>query len=138
MKQIVIDAGPLIALFYAKDTYHSLGIAGFTQLDKSKTILLTPLPIVFEVYKWLLQRTTPEVAQNTLKTMAESLHFISINDAMYLEVQALVFSLPQWRGSLEDATVAITALRYRCPIWTLNFRDFSIFQNIEFWNPNPK
>jgi hypothetical protein len=86
------------------------------------------LPIVFEVYKWLLQRTTPQVAQNTLKTREESLHFISMDDAMYLEVQSLVFSLSQWRGSLEDATVAITALRYRCSIWTLHFRDFGIFK----------
>jgi predicted nucleic acid-binding protein len=137
LKQIVLDAAPVIALFYAKDTYHSLCVEGFTQLSQSRTILLTPLPIVFEVYKWLLQRTTPQVAQNTLKTMEESLHFITMDDAMYLEVQSLVFSLPQWRGSLEDATVAITAIRYRCPIWTLNFRDFSIFKNIEFWNPVP-
>ncbi|MGL5938869.1 MAG: type II toxin-antitoxin system VapC family toxin [Waterburya sp.] len=69
--------------------------------------------------------------------MNESLHFISMDNAMYDEVQDMVFSLPQWHGSLEDATVAITALRYRCPIWTLNFRDFSIFNNLEFWNPDP-
>lgn len=136
MKQIVIDAGPIIALFYVKDTYHTQCVAGFTQLHQSRTILLTPLPIVFEVYKWLLQRTTPQVAQNTLKTMEESLHFLSMDDATYDEVQAMIFSLPQWRGSLEDATVAITALRYRCPIWTLNFRDFGIFKNLEFWNPD--
>lgn len=59
MKQLVVDAGPIIALFYAKDTYHSQGVAGFTQLSKAKTVLLTPMPIVFEVYKWLLQRTSP-------------------------------------------------------------------------------
>jgi predicted nucleic acid-binding protein len=137
LKQIVIDAGPLIALFYAKDTYHTQCVKGFVQLHQSRTILLTPLPIVFEVYKWLLQRTTPQVAQNTLKTMEESLHFLNMDDAMYNEVQAMIFCLPQWRGSLEDATVAITALRYYCPIWTLNFRDFNIFKNIEFWTPDP-
>ncbi len=92
MKQIVIDAGPLIALFYAKDTYHTQCVTGFTQLHQSRTILLTPLPIIFEVYKWLLQRTTPQVAQNTLKTMEESLHFLSMDDAMYDEVQAMIFS----------------------------------------------
>jgi predicted nucleic acid-binding protein len=95
------------------------------------------LPIVFEVYKWLLQRTTPQIAQNTLKTMEKSLHFISIDDVIYDEVKAMILALPQWQGSLEDATLAIIALRYRCPIWTLNFRDFGIFKNLEFWNPDP-
>lgn len=62
MKQLVIDAGPLIGLFYAKDTHHAQCVTGFTQLTQAKTALLTPIPIVFEVYKWLLQRTTPQVA----------------------------------------------------------------------------
>jgi predicted nucleic acid-binding protein len=64
-------------------------------------------------------------------------HLDAYLNAMYDEIQAMIFSLPQWRGSLEDATVAITALRYRCPIGTLNFRDFAVFKNLEFWNSDP-
>lgn len=74
MKQIVLDAGPLIALFYSKDTYHEQCVVGFSQLVEKNTLLLTPLPIVFEVYKWLLQRTQPKVAQRTLLTMNDSLY----------------------------------------------------------------
>jgi len=73
LKQLVLDAGPLIALFSTKDTDHRICKAGFEQLSQSQTILLTPLPIVFEVYKWLLHRTTPAVAQNTLDVMQKSL-----------------------------------------------------------------
>ena len=48
MKQVVLDAGPLIGLFYAKDTYHEQCVKGFQQLAKQKTILLTPIPIIFD------------------------------------------------------------------------------------------
>ncbi len=135
MKQIVVDAGPLIGLFYAKDTYHSQCVEGFRQLTQSNTLLLTPLPIIFEVYKWLLQRTRPEVAQHTLLTMNDSLHVLAMDAEAFIQLQNVVTQLPRWKGSLEDATVMMTALQYRCPIWTYNFRDFSIFSALEFWNP---
>ncbi|MEO1635569.1 MAG: type II toxin-antitoxin system VapC family toxin [Cyanobacteria bacterium J06631_9] len=135
MKQIVLDAGPLIALFYAKDTYHAQGVAGFSQLIESDTLLLTPVPIIFEVYKWLLQRTRPEIAQKTLLTMNDSLHILTIDAEAFSQLQTAIAQLPQWKGSLEDATVMLTGLQYGCPVWTYNFRDFSIFSSLEFWNP---
>jgi predicted nucleic acid-binding protein len=135
LKQIVLDAGPLIALFYSKDTYHTQCVAGFRQLIESNTLLLTPLPIVFEVYKWLLQRTRPEVAQKTLLTMSDSLHILTMDAEAFSQLQNAVAQLPQWQGSLEDATVMLTALQYRCPVWTYNFRDFSLFSALAFWNP---
>ncbi|MEL6319858.1 MAG: type II toxin-antitoxin system VapC family toxin [Cyanobacteria bacterium J06626_14] len=135
MKQIVLDAGPLIALFYAKDTYHAQCVAGFRQLIESNTLLLTPLPIIFEVYKWLLQRTTSKVAQQTLLTMNDSLHILTVDAEAFSQLQTAIAQLPQWKGSLEDATVMLTGLQYGCPVWTYNFRDFSIFSSLEFWNP---
>jgi hypothetical protein len=39
-----------MGLFYAKDTHHADGVKGFQQLTQQQTILLTPIPIVFEVY----------------------------------------------------------------------------------------
>ncbi len=135
MKQIVLDAGPLIALFYAKDTYHKQCVDGFRQLIESNILLLTPLPIVFEVYKWPLQRTRPAVAQNTLLAMNDSLHILTMDLEAFSQLQTAVAQLPQWQGSLEDATVMLAALQYCCPVWTYNFRDFSIFSALEFWNP---
>ncbi|MEM6449753.1 MAG: type II toxin-antitoxin system VapC family toxin [Cyanobacteria bacterium P01_D01_bin.105] len=93
------------------------------------------MPIVFEVYKWLLQRTRPEVAQKTLLTMQDSLHILTIDTEDFSQLKTVITQLPQWQGSLEDATVMLTALQYRCPVWTYNFRDFSIFSGLEFWNP---
>jgi predicted nucleic acid-binding protein len=136
VKQIVIDAGPLIALFHAKDTDHQICVIGFTQLIQNRTQIIAPVPIVYEVYKWLLQKTSSAIAQKTLRDMEESLYFVLLDQDTLQAVQTMVVNLPEWKGSLEDATVAVMALRYRCPVWTLNYRDFSLFQSLEFWNPN--
>lgn len=135
MNYLTIDAGAFIGLFYAKDTYHQQCVEGFAQLAKQKTILLTPIPIVFEVYKWLLQRTHSTTAQHALEVMEESLHFIEIGLADWADLKVMLLKLPQWQGSLEDASVALVALRYRCPIWTYNFRDFTVFKGLDFWIP---
>lgn len=135
MQQLVIDAGPLIALFYGKDTHHAECIVGFEQLSREKVILLSPIPIVFEVYKWLLQRVGSKVAQSTLDVMEESLHLVALSKVDFQELRAMIRILPSWHGSLEDTTVIFTAHRYHCPVWTLNFRDFGMFKALEFWNP---
>ncbi len=136
MKQLILDAGPLIALFYAKDSYHQKAVNGFSQLSKEKTKLITPIPIIFEVYKWLLNRGGSLLAQNTLCVMEKSLYSVVLNDSDFIQLQTMIKSLPDWQGSLEDATVIIIANKYNSPIWTLNYRDFGRFKNLEFWNPN--
>jgi hypothetical protein len=47
----------------------------------------------------------------------------------------MLVQLPRWQGSLEDAAVIFIAMRYRCPVWTYNFRDFAAFKALEFWTP---
>lgn len=135
MKQLLLDAGPLIGLFYAKDTYHEACVSGFQQLTQQQTILLTPIPIVFEVYKWLLQRNQPAIAQNALQVMQESLHLLPLTEDDFQNLTAFIASLSKWQGSLEDGTVALKALQYRSPVWTYNFRDFGVFKTLTFWNP---
>lgn len=135
MNYLSVDAGPFIGLFYEKDTYHQQCVQGFTQLAKNKTILITPIPIVFEVYKWLLQRTTPAIAQQALQVMEDTLHLVEINKDDLADLKAILLQLPHWQGSLEDAAVIFIALRYRCPVWTYNFRDFAAFKALDFWTP---
>ncbi|MEO0949563.1 MAG: PIN domain-containing protein [Cyanobacteria bacterium J06641_5] len=135
MRQIVIDAGPLIGLLYAKDRDREQCRRGFAELASSKTAIVTPLPIVYEVYKWLLQRASPDSAQNALQIMQESMHVVPLDRADFERVCELARSLHRWQGSLEDATVAVLGLRYRCPVWTLNFRDFGAIKTLQFWMP---
>ena len=135
MKYLTIDAGPFIGLFYAKDNYHQQCVNGFAQLAKDKTVLLTPIPIIFEVYKWLLQRTTPVIAQRALQTMEDSLYLIEFTKVDLIDIKSFLLQIPQWEGSLEDATVILVALRYQGLVWTYNFRDFSAFKTLNFWTP---
>ncbi len=135
MKQLILDAGPLIALFYEKDSYHDEALIGFTQLKQQKTQLITPIPIIFEVYKWLLNRGSVSLAQKTLAVMENSLYSVTLCDADFVQLQIMIQSLSNWQGSLEDATVILVAQKYNAPIWTLNYRDFSRFKNLNFWNP---
>jgi predicted nucleic acid-binding protein len=67
--------------------------------------------------------------------MSDSLHILTMDAEAFSQLQNAVAQLPQWQGSLEDATVMLTALQYRCPVWTYNFRDFSLFSALAFWNP---
>jgi hypothetical protein len=82
-------------------------------------------------------KTKPHYCPENLTDHGRELIFFLLDENIFTSVRIMITSLPKWKGSLEDATVAVTALRYRCPVWTLNYRDFSIFQSLEFWNPDP-
>lgn len=132
----MLDAGPLIAFFNSKDTDHLTCKAGFEQLLEAGTTLVTPIPIVFEVYKWFLQKNNPAKAKTVLDAMRKVLTIVTLSQQEIDEIYAMAEALPEWTGSLEDATVIMLAQRHRCPVWTLNYRDFGIFRSLEFWNPD--
>jgi predicted nucleic acid-binding protein len=48
----------------------------------------------------------------------------------------LAGAIRDWAGTLEDAVVAVTALRLRVPVWTLNVRDLGARPELRFWNPS--
>jgi predicted nucleic acid-binding protein len=135
LPRLVLDAGPLIALFAAQDLDHPTAKQGFGQLFQDRTQLITPIPIIYEVYKWLLYETSPTVAQSALRVMRQSLHEVAVDSIELEAVQALIALIPKWKGSLEDATVILYAQQLNCPVWTLNYRDFGVFTNLSFWNP---
>jgi predicted nucleic acid-binding protein len=135
LKQLILDAGPLIGLFYSRDTYHQECVQGFAYLRNQRVALVVPIPILFEVYKWLLQRTHVEEAQQALAVMTDSFHPVALSHEDFGALQAMVLRLPDWKGSLEDGTVVMTALRYQSPLWTYNYRDLAQFKSLEFWTP---
>jgi predicted nucleic acid-binding protein len=135
IRQIVIDAGPLIAYLDARDNRHTECSRGFDQLIEARTRLLCPMPIVFEVYRKLLQKTYPREAQEALVFMNRSLHLIEIDKEGFDYIQGFILELAEWKGTLEDASVVVTALKYDCHVWTLDYRDFSYFKNLRLWNP---
>lgn len=133
--RIVVDAGPIIALLHAADPDHAAAAAGFRQLVSVRARLVTPLPIVFEVYKWLLFEGGSGPARTGLERMRESMDLAYLREGDLAAVAHLVAAMPSWTGTLEDAAVALTALRLPAPLWTLNYRDLAAFKNLEFWTP---
>jgi predicted nucleic acid-binding protein len=80
---IIIDSGPLIAVLFAKDRYHSQAVAGFKQLQAEGYRLVLPLPIVFEVYRWLLQQGGAKLAQAVLVAIEQSFEVYAMPSAGY-------------------------------------------------------
>lgn len=134
--RLLLDAGPLIALFHKEDRDHAITATGFRQLAGGGTTVITPLPVVFEVYKWLLFRAGPPSAQEGFQRMRRSLDVLYLGAGDFEAAAALSGSIPNWAGTLEDATVVLTSLRLRLPVWTLNYRDLSAFPRLRFWTPN--
>ena len=135
LRRILVDAGPLIALFHQGDKDHALALEGFQELNARQTRVLVPLPVVFEVYKWLLYRVSGAKARGALGRMQQSLDIISNQAEELADIVKLVMDKPLWNGSLEDAALAVATRRYSCPLWTFNYRDFAAFGELEFWNP---
>ena len=134
-QKLVLDAGPLISLFRIKDNQHQLCAQTFQQFAKNQTRLLTPAPIVFEVYKRLLYDDSREIAIVALRAMLDSLEIMLLGDLDFLEIEQIVNRIEEWNGSLEDATLALVATQRGAPTWTFNYRDLAAFPNLEFWTP---
>ncbi|GEM88361.1 type II toxin-antitoxin system VapC family toxin [Meiothermus granaticius] len=131
--RLVLDAGPLIALFHAGDPDHEAAVRGFQELAQQDSRLITPLPVLFEVYKWLLFEGGPAVARRALERMLEALEVVPIGYSDLEASQVLLVGRPDWRGTLEDASVVLLALRAKAPVWTLNYRDLGVFKELSFW-----
>ncbi len=134
-RRLVLDAGPLIALLHRNDHDHDHALAGFRELTDGNASLVTPLPILFEVYKWLLYEAGPGAAQQGLHQMRRSLDITYPIQEEFAAAATLTGARRNWTGTLEDAIVAVTALRSRIPVWTLNYRDLRVFPELQFWNP---
>lgn len=134
-RRLVLDAGPLIALLHDRDPDHDDAVRGLSMLADRSAQLVTPLPVIFEVYKWLLYEGGYGLAQQGLREMRPAL-VITYPDAGELDsVISITQAMRRWWGTLEDAVVALTALRLRIPVWTLNYRDLSAFPRLLFWRP---
>lgn len=135
MKRLLLDAGPVIALFSRKDEYHELAKEGFARLPRDFGEVLIPLPIVFEVYKFVAFNQSFAMAQKMLTTLqAETvIEILSQND--FLEIFDLATQHTDWTVTLEDASVLVVAQRTQSLVWTIDYQDLGFFKNINFWTP---
>ncbi len=135
MRRLVLDAGPLIALFSAKDDYHEVCKAGFAQLPTVFGEVLTPLPILFEVYKFVAREQSSYVAQKALSVICDDTLVVPLELKAFQKIYSMVCQMPKWKGSLEDAAVVVTAQHYNTSVWTLDYRDLHWFKNLHLWTP---
>lgn len=135
MKRLVLDAGPLIALISERDNYHSEAKLGFSQISRVFGEVLTPLPILFEVYKFVSRNESAKIAQKLLSVIQEETVIVTISESDFMSISDLVLNFSHWRGTLEDASVIVIAKKYQGQIWTIDYKDLGFFGDIEFWNP---
>jgi predicted nucleic acid-binding protein len=135
MKRLVLDSGPLIALVSRKDDYHELAKEGFARLPREFGEVLTPLSIVFEVYKFVSFNESMQMAQKLLITLQEETVIEVLSQDDFLEIFEMVTQYPNWSGTLEDASVLVVAQRTQSFVWTIDYKDLGFFKNIDFWTP---
>lgn len=97
--------------------------------------VLTLLPVLFEAYKFVAREQSPSTAQKALAVIAEDTLVVPLGIEAFWKVYDLVCQMPQWKGSLEDASVVVTAQQYNASVWTLDYRDLSWFKDLELWTP---
>jgi predicted nucleic acid-binding protein len=135
MKRLVLDAGPLIALVSRKDNYHSQAKLGFSQISLLFGEVLTPLPILFEVYKFVYRNESPNMAQKLLEIIQEETLIVTISESDFVTISDLILNFSHWQGILEDASVIVISKKYQGQIWTIDYKDLGFFGDLEFWNP---
>jgi predicted nucleic acid-binding protein len=134
-RRIAVDAGPFIAQIREDDPDHHAAGRGFHVLVRARSRLMVLASIILEVFKWTVYHAGPRTARHVLARMRGGCEILPLDRPVFDAACALVEQLPSWAGTLEDATVAVTALQLRIPVWTLNHRDFSAFPRIELWAP---
>ena len=133
--RVVLDAGPLIGAFNRRDRFHEISGRGLRQLSAGHSRALVPMPVVFEVFKWLAYNVGAGPARLALTRMRENFEIIDVGPGTLAELAAIVESMPRWPGSLEDALLAHVGGRMDAPVWTFNYRDLRAFTSLQFWTP---
>lgn len=133
--KLVVDTGPFIAIFSRTDSEHETCLKGYEQIVSEGYELYTSFPIFCEVHKLLLQRLGDCFARTHLITLEEAVSIVPFELMDIQDAIALVSSIPQWKGTLPDTSIVILTRTLNCPVWTLDYRDFSRFNDLEFWTP---
>lgn len=134
MPQLIVDAGPLIAVFHLRDTEHQTCLARFKQILDEQYNLITTFPVLCEVHKLIQRYANLLMAQAALIELQEALEIVPFDGPDIEDAITLVAATSEWKGTLQDASVVVLARQFRLPVWTLDYRDFSQFPDIKLWN----
>lgn len=132
--EIVLDAGPLIAV-YSRSDRPIEGLHGYAQLAADSVNLIVPILILSEVHSWVSKREHPEIAQRVLANINQAATIQLLTQANLETLVQIIQDLPSWKGTLAEASVVLVAQNHHCPVWTLDYRDLGRFKELEFWTP---
>jgi uncharacterized protein len=123
--RILVDAGPLVAIFEADDPYHQICMACLEEMGQP---LYTCWPVITEA-AWLLRHSSLAV-QRLLRSMnGDFLELLTLTGTEANSIGAIMKRYENIRPQLADAALVYLAEREKIDtIFTLDRRDFSIYR----------
>ena len=123
--RILVDTGPLVAIFSREDSYHRVCVEALREMIGP---LYSCWPVITEA-AWLL-RQFPNAIQRLLRsTETGFLELLALDGAEAKTIAALIKRYASMRPQLADAALVHLAGRERIEtVFTLDRRDFSIYR----------
>jgi uncharacterized protein len=123
--RVLIDTGPLVAIFKADDPYHQTCMASLAEMSQP---LYTCWPVVTEA-AWLM-RSSPRAVQRLLGSAnGDLLELLPLTGAEATMLVPIMKRYESIRAQLADVALVYLAERESIEtIFTLDRRDFSIYR----------
>jgi len=123
VRSIIVDTGPLVALFNARDEHHA---AAKAVLESSPALLLTTWPVVTEACHFLNQ-AGKRALLTFIRRGALRLESLSVDDLRKLDELLARYD----RMDFADATLVLIAEKTGITeIFTIDRRDFEAYQTL--------
>lgn len=123
---VLVDTGPLVAIFSARDAFHKTCVAQLATLARP---MRTCWPVVTEAL-WLL-RDRPDAARRLLGSFEAGglLRFVSLDESDLPGIVRILRDYANIRAQLADAALVHLAEREGLnTIFTLDRRDFTVYR----------
>ena len=121
MRSIIVDTGPLVALFHARDQHHG---ASKAVLESSPAVLVTTWPVITEVCHFLGQ-AGKRALLTFIRRGALRLETLSVEDVPALDDLLARYA----RMDFADATLVLVAEKTGITeIFTIDRRDFEAYR----------
>ena len=121
MRNIIVDAGPLVALFHARDKHHE---AAKAVLESNPAALVSTWPVITEACHFLA-RAGRRALLTFVRRGALRLEALSVEDVPQLDELLARYE----RMDFADATLVLTAEKTGITeIFTIDRRDFEVYR----------
>jgi predicted nucleic acid-binding protein len=118
MSAVLADAGPLFALSFRSDQYHTQALADRDRLTADRLRVIVAYPTAIESYTLVLRSGTPEHTFRWFNALRENTEFINPTDDDYLVAVQLIQRYDDQPITLADGVLAVVSRRLGMPVWT--------------------